>query len=132
MVESSGAMAPGRCYDQEDIESPAYSLGGHETAGFCAVVFGRQPGKAGLLNRSEWDNINSGDGVNTPCGIIFATEFAAAGGRKSAINGRIADFLCRRHTDGERCWRPLNSLRAWRVGEVRAWRVGTDCGRGGC
>ena len=71
MVESSGAMAPGRCYDQEDIESPAYSLGGHETAGFCAVVFGRQPGKAGLLNRSEWDNTHSGDGVNAPA-VLFS------------------------------------------------------------
>jgi len=71
MVESSGAMAPGRCYDQENIESPAYSLGGHETAGFCAVVFGRQPGKAGLLNRSEWDNTHSGSGVNTPA-VLFS------------------------------------------------------------
>jgi len=34
MVESSGATTPGRCHSQENIESPAYSRGGHESAGF--------------------------------------------------------------------------------------------------
>jgi len=28
-------MAPGRCDHQENIESPAYLRGGHESAGFC-------------------------------------------------------------------------------------------------
>jgi len=123
MVESSGAMAPGRCYDQEDIESPAYSLGGHETAGFCAVVFGRQPGKAGLLNRSEWDNTHSGDGVNAPAVLFSPLNLPPPVGVNPRNMGESPIFCAAAALMGKDAVRPLNSLRAWRVGEVRAWQV---------
>jgi len=33
-TQNPGATAPGRCDDQSNSESPAYSHGGHESAGF--------------------------------------------------------------------------------------------------